>query len=312
MALTKKPAAAPAKPAAAPAKPAPAATKPAPAAPAKPAAAPAPAEETTALAPKSTEALATSHVDLAADAEQYEQQYGRQDLATPFLRILQSNSPEVTPGGEGYIEDAKPGMILNTATKELWEGMNDGVVVIPAYYSRTYIEWVMRENGSGFVADHGLVEGERLLGTCSKDDKGRDVLPNGNQLVSTANHFVVVYGEGEPQPVLLTMTSTQLKKSRQWNTRMASTTVQTPNGMRRRAPQFAMSYRLRTALEKNDKGQWYGWVIESNGKTIETLGERWYLAARDFCNAVRSGNVVVKHEANAPVADAAATEEIPF
>ena len=44
------------------------------------------------------------------------------DLALPFVRILGQLSPQVTEGDAKYIEGAKPGMIYNTVTHELYDG----------------------------------------------------------------------------------------------------------------------------------------------------------------------------------------------
>ena len=44
------------------------------------------------------------------------------DLALPFVRILGQLSPQVTAGDAKYMEDAKPGMIFNTVTNELFDG----------------------------------------------------------------------------------------------------------------------------------------------------------------------------------------------
>ena len=44
------------------------------------------------------------------------------DLALPFVRILGQLSPQVTMGDSKYIENAKPGMIYNTVTSELYDG----------------------------------------------------------------------------------------------------------------------------------------------------------------------------------------------
>ena len=57
----------------------------------------------------------------------------QEDLALPFVRILGQLSPQVTAGDAKYIEAAKPGMIYNTVTSELYDG-KIGIMVIPCYY----------------------------------------------------------------------------------------------------------------------------------------------------------------------------------
>jgi hypothetical protein len=46
----------------------------------------------------------------------------QEDMALPFVRILGQLSPQVTEGDAKYIEGAKPGMIYNTVTSELYDG----------------------------------------------------------------------------------------------------------------------------------------------------------------------------------------------
>ena len=51
-------------------------------------------------------------------------------LALPFLKVLGQLSPQVTQGDSQFIESARPGMIYNTVTDELYNGQK-GIVVIP-------------------------------------------------------------------------------------------------------------------------------------------------------------------------------------
>ena len=46
----------------------------------------------------------------------------QEDMALPFVRILGQLSPQVTDGDAKYIDGAKPGMIYNTVTSELFDG----------------------------------------------------------------------------------------------------------------------------------------------------------------------------------------------
>ena len=64
----------------------------------------------------------------------------QEDLALPFLRILGQLSPQVTEGDAKYIANAKPGMIYNTVTSELYDGKK-GIKVIPCYYKKYFPEW---------------------------------------------------------------------------------------------------------------------------------------------------------------------------
>jgi hypothetical protein len=82
----------------------------------------------------------------------------------------------------------------------------------------------------------------------------KDYLDNGNYIENTANHYVMVINdEGLPEAALIVMKSTQLKKSRKWNSMMMSTKMLGKNGPYT-PPMYSQVYRLTTQGESNDKG----------------------------------------------------------
>ena len=93
----------------------------------------------------------------------------------------------------------------------------------------------------------------------------KDYLDNGNYIETTANHYVMVINDnGVPEPALISMKSTQLKKSRKWNSMLMSTKLMGKSGPYT-PPMYSHTYRLTTQAESNDKGKWYGWEIEKIG-----------------------------------------------
>lgn len=181
------------------------------------------------------------------------------DYALPFLAILQKLSPQVDEADLRYIEGAKAGMILETATNQLFNG-KDGIMVIPCHFKKDMIEWQPREAGGGFIKSHGW--NETLMNQCTKDDRGRMILPNGHLLVDTKYEYVMVLDPQHPVQAVISMTSTQLKKSRKWLSMIAMRTLVGSNGKVFQAPSFAFTYKLTTGQESNEKGSWYGWQIE--------------------------------------------------
>ena len=97
--------------------------------------------EKTEIAKKANTAVSLA-VDFEGDASGFEDM-GQDDLALPFLRILTNMSPEISS-----VDGAKPGMIYNSVTGELFDGTK-GIQVIPCAYVRQYIEWAPRGQGSG-------------------------------------------------------------------------------------------------------------------------------------------------------------------
>lgn len=209
------------------------------------------------------------------------------DFALPFLRLLTNTSPEV-----GEVEGALPGMIYNTVTGTLYDGKK-GIRVIPCAYVRQYIEWAPRGEGSGAPVHIYPSTSDILSKTHKEPGDNKDYLDNGNYIENTANHYVMVIDQdGVPNPALITMKSTQLKKSRKWNSMMQSVKMPGKNGLFT-PPMYSQVYLLTTQPESNDKGKWFGWEIERVG-AVEEPGI--YMAAKEFAQSINSGQVKVKHE----------------
>ena len=136
------------------------------------------------------------------------------DLAIPFVRILQSTSKQVKKSEGAYVDGAVEGMIYNNVLNKVYNG-DQGIQVVPCYYYRRYVEWIPREDGGGYV--QAFLPGDDIISTTQKNDQGKDVLPSGNYLENTA-HFFCIYMDPElgPQKALIPMSSSQLKKSRKW------------------------------------------------------------------------------------------------
>jgi hypothetical protein len=107
-------------------------------------------------------------------------------------------------------------------------------------------------------------------------------------------------------PALITMKSTQLNVSKKWNSMMK--TIQIPDGKGGFAipPMHGVVYNLSSVLQKNDKGSWYGWVVNMDrimGSTDKSL----YLMSKDFNSNVSKGNVQTRADV-----EETAKENTPF
>ena len=215
----------------------------------------------------------------------------QEDMALPFIRILGQLSQQVTEGDAKYVEGAKPGMIYNTVTNELYDGKK-GIKVIPCYFKKDYPEWSDRGDGPGApVAVHGV--NSPVIST-GKRDGSKIRLPNGNYLEETASYYVMVQTkQGGFTPALITMNSTQLNVSKKWNSMMRSIQIDNGKGGFAIPPMHGVVYNLTSTLQKNDKGSWYGWTVTMDrimGQDDKTL----YLNAKDFSGNVSKGNVQTK------------------
>lgn len=230
----------------------------------------------------------------------------KDDILIPYMSILQSLSPEVDEDREEYIEGAKPGLILNKGTEDLL----DGIRVVPVAYFRRHLEWKLRENGGGLVADHG--NDASVLDNCTRNDKGQMINPDGNEIVPTGTYYVLVVPEeedGTPYQAVISMAKTQLKKSKRWMTLLTNEVIVHPEKGRRQAPIFYRAYDLSTVKERNDSGSWYGWKVEK-GPALTELGEvgaEIYAQAKSFLTSINEGSVKVQEEE--PTAGTGAQEE---
>ena len=234
-----------------------------------------------------------------ADANGGAQNIEQEDLALPFLKVLGQLSPEINKKNGRYVEGAEPGMILNSVTKKLYDG-DKGINVIPCAYERKYLEWKPRELGGGLVGMHSI--DDPIVRTTKRDQMNKDILPNGNYLENTASHFVVTTGE-DAGTGLISMTRTQLKVSRTWNSMMMSIKLQGKNGLFT-PPTFSHIYNLKSVQMTNDKGTWFGWDINKIGPVTDN---NVYSLAKDFAEKIGKGEIEIKHDS-----DTVATEKSPY
>ena len=96
------------------------------------------------VAPKQSFSIASVAEDLG---EKGFENMGAKDLALPFLKVLGQLSPQVTQGDPEFIADARPGMIFNSVTKDLFDGQK-GIEIVPCYYKLEYLEWPDRQEGA--------------------------------------------------------------------------------------------------------------------------------------------------------------------
>ena len=223
-----------------------------------------------------------------------------EDLAIPYVSILQAMSPQVKRGAQ-KIEGAEEGDVLNTLTGEVFKGIT-GITVVPCAYIKKWVEWIPQDQGGGFVKAY---DNDSILLQTTKNDKNKDQLPNGHEIVTTAYHYVLlVKPDGSWERAVISMVSTQLKKSRKWNTLMGSLQLVAPNGKRFTPPMFSHSYRLTTEIESRDTYSWAGWKISTG--TLITYPDL-YAAARAFFMAVSEGSVKVSE----PMSDSESVGGVP-
>lgn len=188
---------------------------------------------------------------------------GAGDVAQNFLKIAQSNSPELDDGDNDGSDDAvikglKAGMFFSSATKRVY-GKKVRLVVLK--YELVWNIWAPREQGGGLV-------GRVPVGSVSTmpGDKGKLYDQNGNNVVETQNFYVMVADHLQDGIMLFPLASTMLKHGRKWNSLIIN--QRTPNGAKQ-APIFQQIWDMATVKNTNAAGSWYN-IGDKNITAITT------------------------------------------
>ena len=256
-----------------------------------------------AVAKKKTAEVAIMDENMfAADAGIGVSDLGSEDLAIPFLKVLQKMSDELDD-----LDDAKPGDIYNTVTKDVVKG-KAGVTVINCAYVLQFIEWEPRGTGTG--APYRIYGSSDDIPQTERGDDNKDYVVGGSgrYLERTAQHYVLIIDEdGMTQQALLPMKSTQFKKSKQWNSAMKSLKMKDSKGNLFTPPRFSHVWKLETVPEENKNGSWHAWMISKDSVVSDPSV---YAEAKQFAESILAGQVNVKHVREAE--KAFSDEEVPF
>jgi len=170
-----------------------------------------------------------------------------ESYATPFLRILQQNSPQILEDTDNFIPDAKPGYFFNTVTNQLY---GKTINVIPIRFERLFLEW--KPNREGFVAIHSVEEG-MAISSPGETFGTRIHKETGNHVQDTHTFYLLIAGKEEEGPLVFPLSSTGIRHSRKWMSQAKM--LRLPN--RAAAPLYSSVYKIGTTLNENDQGRWY-------------------------------------------------------
>ncbi len=235
----------------------------------------------------------TELIDFSADAGAGLENADKDSFAIPFIAILQGLSPQMET-----VEGAKIGGFINTITNKL----SASVHVVPCGFQRRYLEWAPRDQGGGFRGQHEVVAIESDP-SVTRDDKNQLVTREGNLLKDTRMHYVLVVEEdGSFSPAIISMSSTQIKKSKRWLSMIQNVQLKDASGKHFNPPSFSHTYRLTSVKESNDSGAWYGYDVALNKQVAD---KELYAAAKKLNEQIRAGSIV----ASTPVVETADSNE---
>ena len=202
-------------------------------------------------------------------------------LALPILKLLQNGSGEAQKRNQNYVEGAEPGMFLNTVTKKLYDGAK-GIEVIPCHYKLEYQEWADFGTGSG--RPENIFDANSDILSKTKNENGKDRLENGNYIQTVGQHYVLIREGNSTENALISMSSSQGKVSRKWNSMMMYITLDGKNGPYT-PPSFSHKYRLTSVLNSGKGNQWYGYNVTKVGPVEEPA---LYERAKKFYTSLAS------------------------
>jgi len=202
-------------------------------------------------------------------------------VALPILKLLQNGSGEAKKLNPNYVAGAEPGMFFNTVTKKLYSG-EQGVIVIPCHYKLEYQEWSDFGTGQG-RPENIYSDNSDILTKTTKDQMGKDRLPNGNYILTVGQHFVLVVDGSSTESALISMSASQGKVSRKWNSMMLSITFDGKNGPYTPAS-YSHMYKLTSILNSGKGNQWYGFSVTKMGQVEDAA---LYERAKQFHNSLQ-------------------------
>ena len=225
------------------------------------------------------------------DLDQGFENVTQEDTSLPYVRILGKLSAEVNEGDGKYIDGAKPGMIYNNITNELFDGKK-GIKVVSCYYRRDFPE--KSDKGDGMAATVATHQPHSPIIQTGKREGSKIRLPNGNYLEETAYYYVLMETKsGGMTPALITMKSSQLSVSKKWLAMMKLIQIEDGKGGFRRPPMHGVVYNLASALQQNNLGSWYGWSVTQD----RIMGQEdlaLYKEAKSLQETASKGNVQTK------------------
>lgn len=220
---------------------------------------------------------------------------GPEAYIIPRLVILQTNSPQCLEGDPAYAKGAKAGSFYNTATKTAYDG-KEGVRVIMCHFQRRALEWIPRDKGGGFRGEYPIEKFDVELK--KQVEFGRLLLENGNSAVDTRYHFLFHLTKNGPEKVLMGLSSTQIRSSKEWMTALRTYRVTDDKGRSMVAPSFMFICKLTTVDKSNEKGKWklLNFEIERLLNTKDGKENNLLYEAAGFHDQVKGGFVKPKYE----------------
>lgn len=217
--------------------------------------------KTVTVPPKKQQALATvsDNALFAADGGVgFDEGVDAGAYAIPFLSILQALSPQVQRGKPEQIPGAQPGMLFNTVTKELFETVQVSVL----RRTHTFCVWTPRDDGGGFIGEYEATDkAVTEFNAIKPDDKGRRFNALGQEVTEHRNFYCQLIQEGRAdQPAVISMSRSQLKAAREWNSNLAMRSVRV--GEAQQPVALSEIWEVGTTLRTKGENSWFMYTVK--------------------------------------------------
>lgn len=258
-------------------------------------------KEETAVAVVQDEGRAVATLDLGQSTGAGRAEADQDCYMIPQLKLLQKGSHEVDEDDAAFVKGAKPGMFFLTTTGELFDG-DEGVLVMPADFQRRFLEFVPEDQGGGFRGAH--MPTDPTVINAHRDDKGKFWLENGNYLQDSRIHYVIFFHPVMPRPAVVTLKSTQIKKSKKWLSQMEEPLLLAGDPKKPETCKWNIYpdcefriYRIVSKGESSDQYTWKGVAIteERVVNPADPRDVQAVNAARAFRDQISSGQTRVEH-----------------
>ena len=246
-------------------------------------------------------------VDWTEDAGLGLEDAAQDEFKLPLIKILySSNMPdgiEKTVTGTDVVE----GCVFNQTSENAYDG-KQGFFAVPCMYKRSFNEWQEMDEGNNRPV---AVHKEKPLGLTRNGNK--DILPNGNYVEDTGNWFVLILDKDRNviDQGMITMKSTQKKKSNEWLQKIKSNTLLV-EGKALNPPMYKCIYRMKVARQESNKYKYFGWLIKfedylDDNKDIQSLAQ-----SRKFAHFAKDFNIYYDSRDEQEEPTKKSTDKVPF
>lgn len=199
--------------------------------------------------------------------------FTQDDLAVPFIGILQAKSPQVEEDSGKTLPGAKAGMFMNNVTNEIYSG-KEGIVVVPIHRIRQFIEWIPKDDGGGLVNiyEPEAEEVQAVLKAAGRKVFGKLPIGDGNELAETYSVFALqLLPGGFTRRVVLSFASSQIGQYKKWMTMAREIQVINDEALGPQTPPlWSHKYRLTTFYHQKKNQSWYKWNPSFDGGSAES------------------------------------------